>query len=146
MTCRRAPGLTARPAPQPVPGRKPGRFAVAYKTSIRRGGRWRVPERFSTVVYKGSGRLDLRAAELTAPVTTVFAVAYKSRIDVLVPVGVRVDLEGFGVTKGWTPEEELEDRLPADAPVVHVRGVGYKGSIEVSTKPQDPAAQRALPG
>jgi hypothetical protein len=137
-------GVAARPVVLQAPGRRPGRFAVAYKSSIRRGGRWRVPGRFSTIVYKGSGRLDLRAAELTAPETTVLAVAYKSRIDVLVPLGVRVDLEGFGVSKGWTAEEELEDRLPASAPVVHVRGVGYKGTIEVSTKPRaagpEPAA------
>ena len=116
--------------------RTPGRFAVAYKSSIRRGGRWRVPERFRAVVYKGSGHIDLRAAELTAPVTTVFAIAYKSRMDVLVPLGVRVDLEGFGVSKGWSAEEDLESRLPADAPVVHIRGIGYKGTIEVSTKPR----------
>jgi hypothetical protein len=48
-----------------------------------------------------------------------------------------VNLEGFGVSKGWSAEEDLEDRLPADAPVVHVRGVGYKGTIEVSSKPRD---------
>ncbi len=53
-------------APAVVAGRTPGKFAIAYKSGIRRGGRWRVPERFSTVVYKGSGRLDLRAAELGA--------------------------------------------------------------------------------
>jgi hypothetical protein len=118
-------------------GRKPGRHAIAYKSSIRRGGRWQVPEQFRTVVYKGSGHIDLRAAELTAPVTTLYAIAYKSRIDVLVPLGVRVELDGFGVSKGWSAEEDLESRLPADAPVVHVRGIGYKGTIEVSTKPRD---------
>ena len=139
-------------APRPVtaaPARRaPGRFAVAYKSSIRRGGRWRVPEQFRAVVYKGSGHIDLRAAELTSPVTTVYAIAYKSRIDVLVPLGVRVDLEGFGVSKGWSAEEDLESRLPADAPVVHVRGIGYKGTIEVSTKPHNlgQSGQRALPG
>ena len=141
-------GPTPRPAPQAVAGRQPGRFAIAYKGPIRRGGRWRVPERFSAVVYKGTGHIDLRVAELTSPVTTLVAVAYKSRIDVLVPVGVRVDLEGFGVSKAWTAEEELESRLPANAPVVHVRGVGYKGTIEVSTKPQDAggAGRQSLPG
>ncbi len=141
-------GPTTRPAAHAVAGRQPGRFAIAYKGPIRRGGRWRVPERFSAVVYKGSGHIDLRVAELTSPVTTLVAVAYKSRIDVLVPVGVRVDLEGFGVSKAWTAEEELESRLPANAPVVHVRGVGYKGTIEVSTKPQDSggADHRSLPG
>jgi hypothetical protein len=118
-------------------GRAPGKLAIAYKSAVRRGGRWRVPEQFRAIVYKGSGHLDLRAAELTGPVTTLFAIAYKSRIDVLVPLGVRVELDGFGVSKGWSAEEDLESRLPADAPVVHVRGLGYKGTIEVRTKPRD---------
>jgi hypothetical protein len=129
-------------APAVVAGRTPGRFAIAYKGAIRRGGRWRVPERFSAVVYKGSGRLDLRAAELSAPVTTLIAIAYKSRIDVLVPPGVRVELTGIGVSKGWSAEEALESQLSARAPVVHVRGIGYKGTVEVSTRPEHPA----LPG
>jgi hypothetical protein len=116
-------------------GAAPGRWAVAYKNSIRRGGRWRVPERFTSVVYKGGGWLDLRAAELTAPVTTVVAIAYKSRIDILVPPGVRVEMEGFGVSKGWSAEEESELTLPHDAPAIHVRGIAYKGTIETRTKP-----------
>jgi hypothetical protein len=137
----------ARPLTPATAGPKPGRFAIAYKGSIRRAGRWRVPEQFRAVVYKGSGHIDLRAAELTSPATTVYAVAYKSRIDILVPLGIRVELEGFGVSKGWSAEEDLESRLPADAPVVHVRGIGYKGTIEVSTKPQDSghSGRRQLP-
>jgi Domain of unknown function (DUF1707) len=113
----------------------PGKYAVAYKSSIRRGGRWRVPGRFTPVVYKGSGWIDLRAAELTEPVTTVRAIAYKSRMDILVPPGVRVELDGFGVSKGWSAEEEWESSLPHDAPVVHVRGIAYKGTIEIRTRP-----------
>ena len=116
-------------------GPKPGKFAIAYKNSIRRGGRWRVPGRFTCVIYKGTGRLDLRAAELAGPVTTMAVTAYKSHVDVLVPPGVRVELDGFGVSKGWSAEEDLEGSLPANAPVVHVRGIAYKGTIEVSTRP-----------
>jgi Domain of unknown function (DUF1707) len=123
------------PAVAAADGPRPGRMAMAYKSSIRRGGRWRVPERFRCLIYKGSGRLDLRAAELAGPVTTMAVVAYKSHVDLLVPPGVRVELNGFGVSKGWSEEEDLEARLAADAPVVHVRGIAYKGTIEVSTRP-----------
>ena len=127
--------------PAPAPGAPaPGRRAIAYKSSIRRGGRWRVPERFTSVVYKGSGWLDLRAAELTSPVTTVVAVAYKSRIDILVPPGVRVEMDGFGVSKGWSEEEGQEIALPHDAPTVHIRGIAYKGTIETRTKPPEVGA------
>jgi DUF1707 SHOCT-like domain len=142
-----AAASAARPVtPDATPGRAPGKFAIAYKSSIRRGGRWHVPEQFRAIVYKGSGHIDLRAADLSAPVTTLYAIAYKSNIDVLVPLGVRVELDGFGVSKGWSAEEDLESRLPADAPVVHVRGIGYKGTVEVSTKPRDlgQSGRRAL--
>jgi hypothetical protein len=131
------PAATTASAPATsavVPVRKPGKRALAYKSSVRRAGRWRVPGKFTSVIYKGTGWLDLRAAELTEPVTTIMAIAYKSRVDVLVPPGVRVELDGFGVSKGWSPEEDLEARLPHDAPVVHVRGIAYKGTIEVSNR------------
>jgi hypothetical protein len=125
-----------------VPGRGPGRFAIALKSSVRRAGRWRVPERYTTVVYKGGGLLDLRAAELSGPVTTFVAVAYKSRVTILVPPSVRVEMTGFGVTQGQADEEDPGYRLPADAPVIHVRGVAYKGMVEIATRPPERPALR----
>lgn len=129
-------------------GRKPSGRAIAYKGPLRRAGRWRVPERFTSIVYKGNGVLDLRVAELSGPVTTLRVISYKSRTDVLVPPGVRVELDGIGVSKGWSADEVLESGLAAGAPVVRVRGIGYKGVIEVSTRPHEPAgsAQQSLPG
>ena len=81
------PARASAAAGSEAAGRKPGRFAIAMKSSISRVGRWTVPERFYSVVYKGSGLLDLRAAELTGPVTTIFAVSYKSRTEILLPAG-----------------------------------------------------------
>ena len=115
---------------------QPGRLAVAYKGMVRRAGRWRVPERYTTVVYKGSGLLDLRVAELQSPVTTIVAVAYKSRITLLVPPGVRVEMTGFGISQdAGDPTGGLP--LAPDAPVLHVRGVAYKGTIETMSRPAD---------
>ncbi len=130
-----APGAQgARPVP--VAGVAPGRLAVAYKGTVRRAGRWRVPERYTTVVYKGGGLLDLRAADLLSPVTTIRAVAYKSRITVLVPPGVRVEMTGFGINQG---AEDLDGgvALAPDSPVLHIRGVAYKGTIETLSRPAE---------
>lgn len=137
--CADLPAAAAVPAAD-LPA--PGSSAIAYKSSIRRGGRWRVPGRFTPIVYKGTGWIDLRAAELTEQVTTIRAIAYKSRIDILVPPGVRVEMDGFGVSKGWSPEEDQESLLPRDAPVVHVRGIAYKGTIETRTRP--PGTEREI--
>ena len=127
-----SPGFLGRSV-APVAGRPPGRFALTFKSSIRRSGRWRVPEHYTAVIYKGSGWLDLRAAELTAPVTTLLAVAYKSRITILVPPGIRVEAGGFGADTDTDPGAVLA----ADAPVLHVRGFTYKGTVEVRSRPPE---------
>lgn len=121
------------PRAQPATaGRRPGRFAATFKSTLSRAGRWRVPERYTTLVYKGSGVLDLRAAELTAQVTTISAIAYKSRIDILVPPGIRVETGGLGVSTGGSSPD---GPLAPSAPVVHVRGYSYRGTIEVAGRP-----------
>src|SRR5262249_59695184 len=89
--------------------------------------------RFFSVVYKGSGLIDLRAAELTAAVTTITAVSYKSRTQILLPPGVRLELGGTGVSAVGEAGELSE--LPADAPVVRIKGVAYKGTIEAGSPP-----------
>jgi hypothetical protein len=120
----------------PVAGPAPGKLAVAYKGSVRRAGRWRVPERYTTVVYKGGGTLDLRVAELAGPVTTMRVVAYKSTVTILVPPGVRAEITGFGIVQGGV-DEDPSYRLPADAPVINVRALAYKGTVEVATRPPE---------
>ncbi|MEU8798779.1 DUF1707 domain-containing protein [Spirillospora sp. NPDC048819] len=105
-----------------------GRFQVAYKSPVTRAGRWRLPERFTTVVYKGTGLLDLRSAELDGPVTVLRILAYKSSVEIIVPPGVRVETDGVGVST------EVHGVPPAGAPVVHVRGYAYKGTIEAKDR------------
>lgn len=108
---------------------KPGRLSLAYKTSLRRGGRWQVPAAFIVVSYKGGTVLDLRAAELTSAITTIRAIAYKNSVQVIVPPGIRVEISGIGVT---IAEETARSALaPANASVVHVRGFAYKGRVEI---------------
>jgi Domain of unknown function (DUF1707) len=126
---------SAAPAPANA-GPAPGKLAVAYKGRIRRAGRWRVPERYTTVVYKGGGTLDLRVAELSGPVTTMRVVAYKSTVTILVPPGVRAEITGFGIVQGGV-DEDPGYRLPADAPVINIRALAYKGTVEVSTHPPE---------
>jgi hypothetical protein len=132
MTDLPAAAASRATAVSPVTGPAPGKLAIAYKGSVRRAGRWRVPERYTTVVYKGTGIIDLRVADLTGPVTTIRAVAYKSRVTILVPPGVRAEISGSGVDQN----EAINNLpLPADAPLVHVRALAYKGTVELTTRP-----------
>lgn len=123
------PDPGARAAVATEPARTDGRWQLAYKSRVRRAGRWRVPRRYTAVIYKGGSLLDLSAADLDAPVTTLRALAYKSRIEIVAPPGVRVELGGLGVSGAV-------DGDPApDAPVLRVRGLAYKGIVEVRSAP-----------
>jgi hypothetical protein len=117
-----------------VPTQSAGRLLLALKGGVQRRGRWRVPERFNAVAYKGGCEIDLRAAELSAGSTTITAVAYKGRVEILVPPGVRVHVRGYSYGGHWADEVPDHD-LPADAPIVQVRAVAYKGTVEARRTP-----------
>ncbi|MFC5184841.1 DUF1707 SHOCT-like domain-containing protein [Actinomadura harenae] len=106
-------------------GRFRGRFQLAYKSAIRRGGRWRLPERQTTVVYKGSALIDLRDVDFESAETTLRVVAYKSRVTIIVPPGARVDAGGLGVST-----EVHADPAPG-GPSLTVKGLAYKGAIDI---------------
>ena len=133
----------AAPGDQPAAaGDRTGRLAVAWKGTITRAGNWRVPRRLTSVVYKGSGRIDLTEADLTAAVTTIGAVAYKSRVAIVLPPGLRVEVSGIGVSHDYPAG------TPAPgAPVLRISGLAYKGGIDVGLAPVPPltAPQPSLP-
>jgi Domain of unknown function (DUF1707) len=123
------PAALATVEPQPT-----GRLLLAMKGGVQRRGRWRVPERLNAVAYKGACEVDLRAAELSAASTAITAVAYKGRVEILVPPGVRVQVRGYSYGGHWD-DQVPDDDLPPDAPVVHVQAVAYKGTVEARPAP-----------
>jgi len=107
------------------------RFQLAYKDHVRRAGRWWVPQRYTSVIYKGGSVLDLRSADLESPITSIRVLAYKSTVEILVPEGARVIAGGVGVS--------TDVRGTTDGgPVIHVQGFAYKGRIEAKDHPARP--------
>jgi hypothetical protein len=112
---------------------RPVRFTVAILGETQRRWRWRVAPRLTAVGVLGGCMLDLRAATLTAPVTTITAVTVLSGVDVLVPPGVRVELSVYGLfgsADSLLPEQDL----PPDAPVVRVRCFALLGGVEAKPR------------
>jgi Domain of unknown function (DUF1707)/Adenylate and Guanylate cyclase catalytic domain len=128
------PGAPARPAP----ARLMSRLVIAVLSGAARRGRWRVPERCTTAAVLGGCVLDLRAAQLSAPVTTITAVAIMGGVEVIVPPGVHVEMHGLPLM-GACSNHVREEYLPPDAPQVHIYGLALMGSVEVRTrKPSRP--------
>jgi class 3 adenylate cyclase len=125
------PGAPARP----VPASPMRRLVIAVMGEAVRRGRWRVPEQCTAVAMMGGCVLDLRAAQLSAPVTTITAVAIMGGVEVIVPPGVRVEMHGLPIMGGWS-NRVREEGLPPDAPQVHIRGFALMGGVEARTREQ----------
>jgi hypothetical protein len=118
---------------QPVPVQHQSSLLMAVMGGTERRGRWRVPERCTAVAIMGGCVLDLRAAQLSAPITTITTVAIMGGIEVIVPPGVRVEISGLPLMGGFSNRVRQTD-LPPDAPQVHIRGIALMGGVEVRTR------------
>lgn len=121
-----------RPA-QPVAGMAPRqavRASVSIMSSVERKGFWRVDESTLAISVMGSCKLDLRGAAISAPVTTINAYVVMGSVDVIVPFGVEVELEGIAIM--GSKESKLKGQPPGPgAPVVRVNAFALMGSVTV---------------
>lgn len=117
---------TEPPAPPPADAVQ---RVVAVMSGSARRGRWRVAGEVSAVAVMGGVELDLYDAELGAGTTTIRAFALMGGVQVLVPEGVSVEVEGFVLMGGL--EDRTEGSRPGGAPMVRVIGHGMWGGVDV---------------
>jgi class 3 adenylate cyclase len=126
------------PAPRtsPLPEaerRKVSRNVVAILSGARRTGRWRPGEELNAFAFMGGCEIDLRQAEIDGNMVTINASAIMGGVDIIVPEGIEVDLDGFAFM--GAKESRLRDvpRVPG-SPVIRVVAFALMGSVVVRTK------------
>ncbi|GAA0427656.1 hypothetical protein GCM10010357_56660 [Streptomyces luteireticuli] len=121
-----APAVDAR-----VGGRPTSSLGVAVMGGFRRHGRWTVPRRFTSFAFWGGGQIDLREASFEDGEVTIRCVAIMGGIQVVVPPGLDVRVDGVGIMGGFDSKGAGEGA--ADAPAVRVRvtGLAFWGGVEV---------------
>jgi hypothetical protein len=115
--------------------RTPARVTTALFGHVARRGRLRLRRR--AVAASGFGDLDFDLREVTVDhwQTTVTVLAAFGNVDVYVPEGINVDVDGitvFGHRRDWG-----RDANRRDTPTVHVRVLGFAGTIDVWRVPPD---------
>jgi hypothetical protein len=115
--------------------RKPARFTAALLGHVTRRGRLRLRRWAVATSAFGDLDFDLREATIDRRQTAVTVLAAFGNVDVYVPEGVNVDVGGitvFGHRRDWG-----RDVGRPDAPVVHVRVLGFAGTIDIWRVPHD---------
>lgn len=117
------------PAPV-VRGRAPERIATVLG-NVSRKGEWDVPERLVVRSVLGDCHIELQQARLTAPVTTIEATTVLGAVTIFVPDGLDVRMSGTAVLGARSSSVRSTPR--PGAPILHVIGRAYLGSVEVRT-------------
>lgn len=113
-------------------GRPPGKrnWTIAVLGGSDYGGRRRFPARTGFLAFLGGSDIDLRHAVLPAQDVEITMLSIMGGNDLIVPRGVRVEVNGTAVLGGDDVHID-EDAVPADSPTVRVRTFSFMGGNDV---------------
>jgi hypothetical protein len=109
-------------------------WVVGIMGSSSRTGRWQVGHELHAVAVMGESKIDLRQAVIDAPLIIVDALAIMGTVEVIVPEGVQVDLQGIAIMGSKTMRMS-DAPILAGAPVVRITGLALMGEIKVRNQP-----------
>ncbi len=129
------PALPALTASLPEPAGRPARRRfLAVMSGSQAKGRWRLAARTSAVAVMGGCEMDLRQAEIDAPEVVITAVAFWGGIQITVPEGIDVEMEGLSIMGGRALKLRDVPIVPG-SPRIRIRAYSIMGGIEVRSRP-----------
>jgi hypothetical protein len=134
-----APGTSGDVANRPAPDgwyrlaeSMPPSSAVAIFGGATRKGEWLVPEQLTSFAMFGGVELDLTRASFAGPEAEFTAVAVFGGVDITVPEGITVQVDGIGIFGGF--DQQAEGPGEPGAPVLRIKGVAFFGGVSVKRK------------
>lgn len=112
---------------------EPHRGALAFMASVKRRGVWTLAKRFRIAAVMAEAKIDLREARI-AMRSEIEVFAFWAHIEIIVPPGIRVDVQDSALMGDINWESTDNQSLPHDAPAVFVRGSVIMSSIEVKVR------------
>lgn len=108
---------------------------VSVMAGVGRKGRWRCGGRVVAVAVMGGCQIDFRGAEIDTDEVHVTAVAVMGGIDIVVPEGIDVALDGLPVMGGKSAQLKDVPRLPG-SPRIFVHAFPIMGGVTVRSRPR----------
>ena len=145
-----APPPQAPPSPGPGPearpparrGGAPRRRFVAVMSGSEAKGAWRAPGQISAFAFWGGVDIDLRNALIESSVVEIEAWAIMGGVNITVPPGIPVDVDGFILMGGITNKVRGDEPLIPGAPLIRIKARGMWGGVTVRNPSRRAAARR----
>lgn len=132
----RAAVPAASPAPAParaeyVPERQ---VVAALMGGAERTGVWSPPQELWVVAVMGGAQLDFRQARFGAGVTEVNCFVLMGGVEIVVPPGVIVELNGLAIMGGFGQTGSAAPETDRDAPILRIGGFAMMGGVDVQVR------------
>lgn len=108
---------------------------VAVMSGTERHGVWTPPRELNVVAVMGGAELDFRQARFGPGVTVVNCFALMGGVQITVPPGVQVEMNGMAIMGGFVQKGMKDAPLPPPgAPVLRIGGFALMGGVEVDMR------------
>ena len=128
-----APGAPATLA-APVGEVRDKQVMVAVMGAANRRGSWVPPRQLHVFAIMGGAELDFREARFGPGIVEVTVFALMGGVEITVPPGVRVEVEGIGIMGAFDEQRLAAGAVDPGAPVIRVGGVAIMGGVEIHTR------------
>lgn len=107
---------------------------VAVMSGAARKGAWTPSRQLNVIAVMGGAELDFRQALMPPGITELNIFACMGGVEVVVPPGVRVEMNGIALMGGFEERMRIDEPPPADAPVLRIGGFVLMGGVDVSVR------------
>jgi len=107
---------------------------VGIMSGVERKGIWTSPGYINAVAIMGGLILDFTGAQLTAMETVINVTAIMGGVEITVPEGLTVVVEGVGIMGAF--DDQARQSYGPGSPVLRVKGVAIMGGVEVKAGQQ----------
>lgn len=130
-----APGTAPVPATARADMVSERQVILAVMGGAERKGAWTPPKHLHLVTVMGGASLDFRSARFPAGVTELTCFVLMGGVEIIVPPGVHVDMNGLALMGGFG-HRGTADAPAADpnAPVLRIGGVAVMGGVDLQVR------------
>lgn len=107
---------------------------VAVMGGAERKGAWTPPSQLTVIAVMGGAELDFREARFGPGVTEVNCLTIMGGVEIVVPPGVHVELNGLAVMGGFGQTGRGAGPADPGAPILRIGGFALMGGVEVDVR------------
>lgn len=107
---------------------------IAVMGGTERKGSWTLPRQLHLFAMMGGAELDLREARFGPGVTSITIFAVMGGVEIIVPPGVLVEMDGVALMGGFSQQGRSELPTQPDAPVLRVSGFVMMGGVNLKVR------------